>query len=411
MKFKVLLVMMLCVVVNTISCKKQNTGGDPHYKSSTVNSKFDFYDRKEYPDKSFESYIKYGKEIIKKGRADLKEVHKGKALEVNAPFISKPTSSECTENKAIVAIHGLGDSPFSYFNLRDYFTKRCYTFYAVLLTGHGTRVGDLLDISREDWRKVTKYGISQALENHDKVYLMGYSLGATLVADYVLSIKDLSPKIAGIIDFSPAFAISSLATLADIIKFFKPFYYLYKEDNMVSYVSESTDSIGELYKTIKEVHDKAKNNSNYRNMKVFSALSYEDQTVDLKDSLSFLLANTNPKKRKILIYHAKNVPDKIAKQENVELQYSPNEEMRVLDMAHVSIPFVKDNFWYGFDGEYRSCYGYSGNVAKYNECKNSKNVFYGNFSKENMKNHIVAQSYFNPYSDSLYKKIESFMQE
>jgi pimeloyl-ACP methyl ester carboxylesterase len=137
----------------------------------------------------FENYIAYSKEKIERHRVDLTEDDKlnDTIIRANSPFQLTPNPSLCKHQngsvkykKGILLIHGLTGSPYTMQDLGKFFRNRCFLVRSILLPGHGTRPGDLLDIKYQDWVKSVDYGVHSFAGLVDEMFLAGYSLGGTL---------------------------------------------------------------------------------------------------------------------------------------------------------------------------------------------------------------------------------------
>jgi pimeloyl-ACP methyl ester carboxylesterase len=64
--------------------------------------------------------------------------------------------------------------------------------------------GDSLDVHRNEWRDITRYGVNSFKGRVDALYLVGYSAGATLAVEYADQHRDES-LLAGLMLLSPAF--------------------------------------------------------------------------------------------------------------------------------------------------------------------------------------------------------------
>jgi pimeloyl-ACP methyl ester carboxylesterase len=103
----------------------------------------------------------------------------------NAPFELEPSGSDTAGKekkyrRGILLTHGLSDSPYFMRYLAAFFQSNGYRVMAVLLPGHGTRPGDMLDVSWQEWAKAVAYGTDQLAAEVDEVYLGGYSAGGAL---------------------------------------------------------------------------------------------------------------------------------------------------------------------------------------------------------------------------------------
>ncbi len=68
------------------------------------------------------------------------------------PGLSKPY------RRGVLLTHGLSDSPYTMRHLAAFFQQRGFRVMAVLLPGHGTQPGDLLDVTWREWAKTVAYG-------------------------------------------------------------------------------------------------------------------------------------------------------------------------------------------------------------------------------------------------------------
>ena len=93
--------------------------------------------------------------------------------------------------------------PLAMRDLADAFAARCFLVRAMLLPGHGTRAGDLLDVTREDWLAATRFGLETLKEDVDQVFVGGFSLGGLLAMHAVLE----DATVRGAFMFSPALAL------------------------------------------------------------------------------------------------------------------------------------------------------------------------------------------------------------
>ena len=381
------------------------TASEERFKPSNINTRFDFDITKD-----FEEYITYSKNIIESARVDLNKENKEQIIAWNSPFIMKPDMNNCSANtKGILLIHGLSDSPYSIKASANYFKKKCFIVYSILLAGHGTRPGDLLDVSYKDWIKQINYAVKELSKETDDIYLLGFSTGATLAINYVLS--NPAKKISGIFLLSPAINLPSAAAYAQFIKIFKKWHKKYDDKDIIKYESSSVNSIAQIYLLTKEINNKLKdNNQALLNTKVFAAISYDDKTINPVKSLNTLLAHTNDNNRHIVVYHQNPLPKDISNQKGVYPLSSYMKKDRILGITHISLPYSAKDIWYGAKAQYRNCLHYY-KSDNYDVCKKSSNIYEGVISKENLNNvgnQILARLTYNPLLDDLFKDSSKF---
>jgi len=102
---------------------------------------------------SFADYILQCKDLIRKTRRDLaNSPDPEKIIEDNSPFELIPKSAG---NKKIrygaLLIHGLLDSPFVMRDIGAELQEQGLLVRSILLPGHGTVPGALLNVTYEDW--------------------------------------------------------------------------------------------------------------------------------------------------------------------------------------------------------------------------------------------------------------------
>ena len=111
---------------------------------------------------NFEQYVSHYRDIIGKTRTNLSESNRQWVIVGNAPFQLEPATG-CKEKTAgkykrgIVFSHGLTDSVYQLHHLSRHFQAQCFYVMTVLLPGHGTRPGDMLDMRWEDWVAATDF--------------------------------------------------------------------------------------------------------------------------------------------------------------------------------------------------------------------------------------------------------------
>jgi pimeloyl-ACP methyl ester carboxylesterase len=121
-------------------------------------------------------------------------------------------------DKAILLIHGLTDSPFSFHDLSQYFFQQGFTVRTLLLPGHAIAPSELLNVDYEEWQQAAKFAIEETLSDYQQVYLGGLSTGGALIFDYLMQQKYVDTKIKGLFMWSPTSkAKSDLAWLAQYI--------------------------------------------------------------------------------------------------------------------------------------------------------------------------------------------------
>ncbi|MGI9434403.1 MAG: alpha/beta hydrolase [Geminicoccaceae bacterium] len=131
-----------------------------------------------------------------------------------SPFEFRPRRGQARCNQGTVAdydkgvllIHGLNDTPYSMWDLAGRFSKACYMVRALLLPGHGTVPGDLLEVGLPEWREAVARAISSFRGQVDRLVIVGFDIGANLALDAGMN-PSLPPELEldGIVMLAPGF--------------------------------------------------------------------------------------------------------------------------------------------------------------------------------------------------------------
>lgn len=131
-----------------------------------------------------------------------------------APFELRPAppGQDCRGNalakydRGVLLIHGLNDTPFSMWDLGHRFAKACYLVRAILLPGHGTVPGDLLNVGTPAWRDAVERAVWGFRGEVDRLVIAGFDLGANLALDAALDLTMPDEiELNGIVLLAPAF--------------------------------------------------------------------------------------------------------------------------------------------------------------------------------------------------------------
>lgn len=333
-----------------------------------------------------------------------------------APFELRQNNNQ----KAVLLIHGLTDSPFTFHDLAAFYYQQGYSVRTILLPGHGTAPSALSTISAKQWQQATRYAIKQTVNDFDEVLLGGYSTGAALIIDYITS-QPVSAKITAAMLFSPATEPHNkhgwLAKWIDYI----PFVNWIDEDADVDFAKYESFPFGaaaaadEAMSAISIANIKQ---HTIPNLAIFSAFSEVDTTIDNQVTLQLLNTLHNPKKRPAnkldrLIFYGDTaaIPANFAKSYTVINPQCNNDLCSsVYDMSHIAIPNAPSNEHYGVSAHYRNCGSYLDNDELYLQCKNNSKPNMGERTADNLAQYAPLQRLtFNPYFDQLTQQMTTFI--
>jgi esterase/lipase len=365
---------------------------------------------------AFADYVASSRAMIAKTRAGLNPTEAEKVIDGNAPFELKPAAN-CPEGhgkpyrRGVLLTHGLTDSPYFMRYLASFFQENCFRVMVILLPGHGTQPGDLLDVTWEEWAKAEAYGTDKLAAEVDEVYLAGFSTGGAL--SVYQSLRD--NRVRGLFLFSPAFKVSPMAALANLHKIYSwaspPAKWLdvMPDKDIYKYESFPKNAAAQIYALTQEVGSQLREHE--VNIPVFAAASQDDTSVYSSATLEFMARTRHPSSRMVLYTtDAKKFPPGIPA-EKLELVNSVLPEQKILSSAHTAIVLPPEDMHYGVAGNYSNCiHYYPDEMGKYDACnKNPKEDLQGELTEENLKDGVMRRLMYNPNFAALKISMKKFI--
>ena len=339
---------------------------------------------------SFNEYQEKATELIAKHRHFATADH-AVEIEGNAPFELKPVQPN---GKAVLLIHGLGDSPWTYRDFAQTLADNGYVVRAILLPGHGTKPDDMIGVTSEQWEETLNRQMELLSKEYKDIWLGGFSTGCNLALDYAETHKNVK----GLILFSPAMQVrTSLIKLAPLVDIFV---------NWLRAPNEKTKDMGPfkynnapMDAIVAFKHTMDKSNCFLTGKKidipVVVMMTEHDSIIDTQSLLPiFDRQLTNPASE--IIWYGK-IPEgfKPSSKVTVRTDYLPDE--RIKSFAHMSLTYSPKNAWYGVNGKFRFCRN-SMSEADVQRCQKDPNVWYGAWGTHDGE-HSFARLTFNPYYD------------
>jgi carboxylesterase len=103
------------------------------------------------------------------------------------------------ESPAALLVHGFNGEPLDMEELEEHLRQRGFTTRNLLLPGHGTRVQDLARSTWQDWEAAVATATAKLLERHERVVLVGHSMGGALSLHTAAN----EPRVAGVAALCP----------------------------------------------------------------------------------------------------------------------------------------------------------------------------------------------------------------
>ncbi|OHC91628.1 MAG: hypothetical protein A3J87_05115 [Sideroxydans sp. RIFOXYB12_FULL_59_6] len=349
-------------------------------------------------------------EYFRQTEAMLRQVHAGKPdidkiVSGNAPFALQP-SGEFQQGggkpyrRGVLLTHGLSDSPYHMRHLGAFFQREGFRVMAVLLPGHGTQSGDLLDVRWEDWAEAVAYGVQCLAKEVDEVYLAGFSAGAAL--SLFQAHKD--ERVRGLFMFSPALEIASRARRSHLRRLYSwllprtAWLNVMPDRDIYKYESFCMNAVTQMWR-LTQVLPRGE-----LNIPVFAAASADDATVVSTAALD-LLKRVRHAVRKLLWYAAAD-----PQQADVEWVKCAFPEKRILSSAHTAVVIPPDDAHYGEAGDYANCLHYCAQDDEhYAACLASKTAWLGEVTSENLKYGLLRRLMYNPHYAAMEAAMHNFI--
>jgi len=365
---------------------------------------------------TFADYVARTRDMLTKAHAKAHAANLEKIIDGNAPFELRPVAGdlagrEKTFRRGVLLTHGLTDSPYFMRHLAEFFRQNGFRVMAILLPGHGTQPGDLLDAHWQEWAEAVAYGTDRLAEEVDEVYLAGLSAGAALSIHQ--SLRD--DRVRGLFLFAPALKVSPRAKWANLHKLYswlipsakwvdiKPDRDIYKYESFPKNAAAQMHALTGNLRAQLQTHEMS--------IPVFAVASEDDVTVDTSATLEFMAHAQHPSNR-LVLYSTE--PEKFPPgipAERLELVNSAMPEQKILSSAHTAIVLPADDRYYGAAGEYANCvHYYPGDMEKYTACiKHPEQALQGEVTEQNLDSGILRRLMYNPNFAALEVSMQQFI--
>ncbi|MPW36717.1 carboxylesterase [Vibrio sp. B1Z05] len=365
---------LIPIIITSLTACGSNNDVPYHYQSAETLSP--------YQQASFEQYVLETQQWMKLERNFITD-DIDREIALNSPQEYRPSKPN---GEAILLVHGLGDSPYSFSDIGQRLSDQGYLVRTVLLPGHGSKVGDLKLVSADIWQQSVEHQIALLKQESDNVWLGGYSTGANIVTRYALT----DTAIKGLILYSPAFNGSSdLLPMAKYAQYVIEWADQDPETNYLRYDSLPMTAAASYYETTQRVQHALKSNPKY-SKPVFMLISEGDTVVDKYFAVEqFANRFDNPNSQ--LIWLGSNPPLKAR-----TTAYNMNlPEQRISEGSHMAGLFSPRNPEYGMNGKNRLCNNGQGAELEL-QCLDGATVWYSSYGYVE-EGKIHARLTYNPY--------------
>jgi len=356
----------------------------------------------------FNAYVIRAKAMIYRARVFDDPEQRHEEVDFNAPFEIRPNGAKCSNqpNRGILMVHGLSDSPAVWRDLSAQLVDNCYLVRTILLPGHGTRPGDLMNVTHLDWLQSARQAVRQMSDEVDQLYVAGFSMGATIAA--ILAYE--GEPINGLVLLSPAFR--TFSRLQFMITWLEPFMnWLHREPGEMPgrYSTMSVNGAAEFHRLSSRLFSLGRRDLELT-IPVYMALSSDDSLIDVPFAVrAFNEFLTSPHNRMLIV----GGPDDTAKlavgrrNSKIISLNSSMPDQGILKFSHIAMPYSPGNPAYGRNGV-RSCGDYAEASKDHEACRTATEIIYTNVrGEEDSPNHFKLT--FNPYFDVMSRQIIDFL--
>lgn len=304
----------------------------------------------------FADYIAQCRALIQNRRPDLKipNTPHSLILDANSPYELMPANPILSGQRikyGVLLIHGLLDSPFSLRDVGEHLQANGMLCRSILLPGHGTQPSDLLSVSYHDWIKAVRYGVDSLRNQVERIYLVGYSTGATLSLYQALQ----DSTIAGVILLAPAIRIKAPISVVVAWHYLKKWLHinhnlwLQQESEMdyAKYLSIGFNPVTQVAALTQVLRSLQKQRP--LTCPVFMTLSREDETISSDKAIRFFKSLPNPRNQ-LLLYTGQELTDNDPR---IHTRFTYYPEWHIEQISHVALPFSPTNTHYGQHGDYQ----------------------------------------------------------
>ena len=364
----------------------------------------------------FEEYVALNRNMITQAHSGVSVPELDKIVNGNAPFQLRPSGDYPVGHsklyrRGILLTHGLTDSPYFMRHLATFFQKNGFRVMAILLPGHGTQPGDLLQARWQEWAKAVAYGTDQLAAEVDEVHLAGYSAGCAL--SIYQSLHD--PRVRSLFLFSPALEISPRAARANWHKMYSwlipsaQWLNIKPDKDIYKYESFPKNAAAQMHALTRTVN--AQLAENEPDIPVFAAASQDDTTAISAATIKFM-AHTRHPSSKLVLYTSdiKTIPQNFPA-DKLELVNSVIPAQKILSASHTSVVLPPEDAHYGAAGDYSNCIHYfPHDMEKYNACMDRPSeVFQGEINKKNLETGTLRRLMTNPNFAALTTSMRCFI--
>ena len=312
---------------------------------------------------------------------------------LNAPF-ERTAHAGVPYRGRFLLIHGLNDSPFVWRDVADRLAEAGFDTRAILLPGHGSRPGAMLDVSRADWLAVARGHLADWKQDGEPVYLGGFSLGGVIAT--MLALED--DAVAGLLLFAPAWRSDAddILKWSAVVAVARDWAFTGPVLNPVRYGSVSMNSGAQYYALTRDLNRLW--GSRTLDIPALIVVTTEDSVVDVDHVRALFRERFPAPDSRLLIYSASGAQPSGGR-EIVRDGADPGR--RILNQSHMSLMIAPDNPRYGQEGDLIVCNGGGSREA----CRSATRRWHGAWGTPSPDGAPVTRTTYNPDFDFVIRTL------
>lgn len=309
------------------------------------------------PVTSFERYRESVEYYVDTNLVAVEGFERRQQVQWNLPYRLVPADHcEADNQTGVLLVHGLSDSPFVFRDLARHLAERCIEVRTLLLQGHGTRPGDMINARAEVWQQQVRQHFAALAEDVDRAFIGGFSLGGALATEYALAEK--GPRPDGLIAIAPAWELNGLSNylwLAPVADVFGDFVEQEPELNPVKYESVTFNAASQIGEVISVTQNRITAQETLA-VPLFLAATEADSVINL-DYLVNQFRNrfTNPDNRMMIFRDTREPWLESQPDERIAFLNSFLPQANILEFSHQSLLIAPDNELYGLGAPLQRC--------------------------------------------------------
>jgi hypothetical protein len=372
---------------------------DARHQSLAFSENFDFETG------SFVDYIAYAERRIRSARSSASDEFIANLLPFRLePAADCPASESFSFRNGIVLTHDMLETPYSMRFLAEYFQLRCFVVYGLLLPGHATQPGDLLQASREEWVAAERFAARELAREAENLYLGGHGIGGTLA---ILE-ASRNADVDGLVLFAPALAKKPLAwqePFASLLGWLLPgarWADVTPPWSDFIYDSSPWRLRGEVDALVEATLDALPNRP--FEVPVFGIITTEDASVSAPAALAYMAERTHPLTQ-THVFSRNPAPAQPGQR-----IHSSQFRTRVLSLSHPALVKHYNDPELGYDGKARDCgHYYRSDRPSYDRCMAGSANFRGEVIPELLAEGVLERVGSNIHIDTITFALDAFV--